>query len=142
MYLLIVAFLFCFGAVFEEAQGNHNFNNYLSERKCSHGRQFLTLKFLVVGVLIASSYKSVLRASLMKVEYESTIDTLDDLLESGRTFLVPKDTPLGLMYATDPREKVKMLAKQTLLFEYGRKTPEHLVKGYSLNKSIFANCPE
>ena len=96
---------------------------------------------MVVGVLIASSYKSVLRASLMKVEYESTIDTLDDLLESGRTFLVPKDTPLGLMYATDPREKVKKLAEQTLLFEYGRKTPEHLVKGYSLNKSISANSP-
>ena len=125
-----VAFLFCLGSVFEEAQGNHNFNNYLSCRKCSYGRQFLVLKFLLVGFLMACSYKSVLRALLMKVEYDSTVDTIDDLLGSGRTFLVPKDTPLGLMYATDPRKKVKMLAKQTLFFEYGRKTPEHLVKGY------------
>ena len=97
------------------------------------------MKFLVLGFLMACSYKSVLRALLMKVEYESTIDTIDDLLESGRTFLVPKDTPLGLMYATDPRKKVKMLAKQTLFFEYGRKTPEHLVKGYSQNFSVTAN---
>ena len=65
----------------------------------------------------------------MKVAYENTVDTIDDMLESGRTFRVAEDTPLKYMLETDPREKVKQLAKKARFFKYGKRTPEIIYKG-------------
>ena len=55
--------------------------------------------------------------------------TIDDMLESGRTFLVAEDTPLKYMLETDPREKVKQLAKKAKFFKLGKRTPEIIHKG-------------
>ena len=46
---------------------------------------------MIVGFLLAISYKSVLRAMLMKTYYEDTIDTIDDMLDSTRQFFVQSD---------------------------------------------------
>lgn len=59
----------------------------------------------------------------MKVEYEDTIDTIDDVLLSGRTFLVAQDTPLRYIMETDPRDKVQLLAKEAKFYDYGTGIP-------------------
>ena len=103
----------------EEAQGNHDKNNYISERKCSRARSLLVLKWTVLGFLLTISYKSVLRAMMMKVEYENTIDTIDDMLLSERKFLVAGDTQLRYLVEGDPRMKVKQLVKQVKYYSHG-----------------------
>ena len=123
------AVLFSIGAIIDEAQGNQYSANYLSNNRCSKARQLLVLKWTLIGFLLAISYKSVLRALLMKGEYENIIDTLDDVLESGRTLEVPEDTPLRFMLETDPRDKVKRLAEKAKFHIMGIKPPESLLKG-------------
>ena len=127
---LFSAILFSIGAVLDEAQGNHDGNNYLSKRKCSKSRQFLVLKWTIIGFLLAISYKSVLRALLIKVEYEKSINTINDMIESDRVLYVAEGTPLKLLLNTDPRENVKMLAKKTLFYQWvNAKDPEFIMKG-------------
>ena len=41
--------LFSIGAVIEESQGQHDKNNYISERNCSRARSFLVLKWTVLA---------------------------------------------------------------------------------------------
>ena len=81
--------------------------------KCSRARKILVLKWTVLGFLLTISYKSVLRSMMMKVEYEDTIDTIDDLLESDRILLMAGDSGLKLRFEGDPREKVRKLANKT-----------------------------
>ena len=68
---------------------------------------------------------------MMKVEYEDTIDTIDDLLESDRIWLIPSDTGLKSRFEGDPRERVKKLANKTQYFPLGRasKVPRLVSEG-------------
>lgn len=124
-----LGFLFAIGAIIEEAQGNHDQNNYISERKCSRARSLLVLKWTVLGFLLTISYKSVLRAMMMKVDYEDTIDTIDDMLLSGRKLLVAGDTGLKFLIKGDPRMKVKQLAKQVEFLNRGTEAPDWVYEG-------------
>ena len=56
---------------------------------------------------------------LMNVYYEDTIDTIDDMLASGRKFLVANDTSLNFLITSDPRMKVKELAERATFFTLG-----------------------
>ena len=111
--------MFSLGALIDESLGQHDKNNYLSERKGSNARSLLVLKWTIIGFLMTMSYKSVLRAILMKAEYEDTIDTIDDLLQSDKTFFVGGDTALKDLVENDPREKVQALAKQLKYYNQG-----------------------
>ena len=79
----------------------------------------LVLKWTVLGFLLTISYKSVLRSMMMKVEYEDTIDTVDDLLESDRKLFVTEDTAQKYLFLGDPRVKVRKLANRTLYYNLG-----------------------
>ena len=56
---------------------------------------------------------------LMNVYYEDTIDTIDDMLASGRNFLVANDTSLNFLLTSDPRMKVKELAERVQFVTLG-----------------------
>ena len=61
---------------------------------------------------------------MMKVDYEDTIDTIDDMLLSGRKLLVAGDTGLKFLIKGDPRMKVKQLAKQVEFLNRGTEAPD------------------
>ena len=65
------------------------------------------------------SYKSVLRAILMKTDYEKPIDTIDDVLQSERQFMYPADTDYKELIDSDPREKVQALEMKAKHFDMG-----------------------
>ena len=113
----------------DEAQGNHDKNNFLSERNSSKARSFLVLKWTILGFFLTISYKSVLRVIMMSTEYDDTIDTIDDMLQSERQFMVAGDTRLGQRLETDPRPKVKTLAKEVKYYDQGKKSPEEVELG-------------
>ena len=108
-----IAILFAIGSIFDEAQGNHDLNSYILERKCSRARSLIVLQWTLVGFLLTTSYKSILRSNMMKMEYDITIETIDDVLQSDRTFLVAGFQRALLM--TDTREKVKQLTSMKLV---------------------------
>ena len=111
--------LFSLGALIDESLGQHDKNNYLAERKCSNARSLLVMKWTIIGFLMTMSYKSVLRAILMKTEYEDTIDTIDDLLQSDKYCLMPEDSPRKDLVENDPREKFQALAKKLKYYTQG-----------------------
>ena len=108
----------------EEAQGNHDQNNYIFERKCSRARSLLVLKWTLLGFLLSISYKSVLRAMMMKVDYDEPIETIDDVLQSDRKFLAQGDTYQRFLLMRDPRPKVQQLARKVEWYEFGTRGPK------------------
>ena len=103
---ILSAISFSIGAVIDEAQG-HNGNDYVFDRstKCSRARLVLVFKWLIVGVFLTMSYKAVFRSMMMKIDYEKTIDTLDDLLQSDMKLLVAGDTPIRMFVEADPKQQ-------------------------------------
>ena len=78
------------------------------------------MEWMLFGFLLTISYKSVLRAMMMKQDYMKTIDTLDDMLESKMTLMVPSDVPyFSYLLATDPRKRVKALTKNVAMYTFG-----------------------
>ena len=80
------------------------------------------MKWMVVGFFFSISYKSVLRAMMINIEYEKTIDTIDDMLQSEMPLMIPSDTLLPYLMETDPRKKVKALSEKVELFLFGTGT--------------------
>ena len=74
---------------------------------------------MVLGFMLTISYKSVLLAMLMNSYYENTIDSVDDMLASDRTFMVSEDSIFPTLLASDPRMKVKELAESVIFYKHG-----------------------
>ena len=104
---------FCIGALIDEAQED----SYIARRSCSKARKLLVMKWMVVGFFFSISYKSVLRAMMIKIEYGKTIDTIDDMLQSEMPLMIASDTPLLALLETDPRKKVKALSEKVEWYE-------------------------
>ena len=111
---------FCIGALIDEAQED----SYIARRSCSKARKLLVMKWMVVGFFFSISYKSVLRAMMIKVEYEKTIDTIDDMLQSEMPLMIASDTQLPRLLETDPRKKIKELSEKVEWYVYGNSTGE------------------
>ena len=103
----------------DEALGAHYDKNYALKHSGSNAKKWIIFKWMLVGFLLTISYKSVLRAMLMNVYHENTIDTIDDMLESDRSFLIASDTNTKDLVLLDPRIKVQQLAKRVVYFNYG-----------------------
>ena len=87
------------------------------------------MKWTVLGFLLAISYKSVLRAIMMKTEYDDTIDTIDDMLNSEKQFMLASDVAiLQELVRTDPRKQVQILAEDAEYYEQGQITPKWVVE--------------
>ena len=66
---------------------------------------------------------------LMKIEYEATVDTADDMLLSTRKLMVNKDSGLTQLFKHDPRLKVKQLSKQVEYYNRGNIMPDWVIEG-------------
>ena len=57
---------------------------YIRKERSTLARLFLIVNWMGAGFLLCASYKSVLLATLVSVEYEDPVDTIDDLLETEK----------------------------------------------------------
>lgn len=57
---------------------------------------------------------------MMTIEYDQTIDTLDDMLRSELPLMCPFDTPVKFFLESDPRPKVQELRGKVKEFKLGR----------------------
>ena len=127
--MLFLGFMFCFGAVIDEAQGHQQKDNYVTKTTDSRARLMIVCTWMLVGFLLTTSYKSVLRAKMMTIEYDQTIDTIDDMLTSELPAVMAVDTSMKFRLKTDPREKVQELAKKVEGYKLGKSEPEWVAKG-------------
>ena len=65
---------------------------------------------------------------MMKTEYENTINTIDDVLQSDRKFLVLDHSYQKSLLKIDPREKVQLLEAEYFKFDNFR-VPEWTNEG-------------
>ena len=119
-----IDFLITIGPIVDESLDN----NFIHTRPCAKARQILLLMWLFVGLFLFQSYKSVLLANIINVDYEKTIDTIDDVLESGMPLCIPSQGVTDLMN-TDPRESVKKLITVMKPFEYNGTSPHWVSEG-------------
>ena len=109
---------FTIGAVIEEAQAvlvkkkTHN----IITSSSSKAKLLIILIWIIFGYLLTLGYESVLRAMLMKTYYQDKIDSIDDMLASKRELLVYRDSLLFDQMTSDPRPKVRNLAKTVTLY--------------------------
>ena len=100
-----LGFLFVLGTIIDESQGHQQKVSYTAVLSGSKARLFLILMWMLTAFMLTISYKSVLRAMLMKIEYGETIDTIDDMLKSGMPLMIAARTAIPTMMASDPRTK-------------------------------------
>ena len=124
---IISAIAFCLGAVIDEAQED----DYIARRSCSGARKLILMKWMIVGFFFTMCYKSYMRAMMIKIDYEKTIDTIDDMLKSEIAINMASGTQMPMLLANDPREKMKALANKIKFYELedGGKSPHWIETG-------------
>ena len=90
---------------------------YVNNRNCAKARQLLLITWLFVAFNITLSYKEVLIANLINVEYEDTIDNLDDLVRSGMPICLPENGLLPQLVLNDPRDSAKQLLDKIVYYK-------------------------
>ena len=69
------------------------------------------------------AYKSTLLSSLIAIRYDDTIDTLNDLENSGLPLLLPNNTSSRKMFASDPRKILKNIYKSSHIYAFNGTPP-------------------
>ena len=72
-------------------------------------RKGVILQWLFLGHLLTLGYKSTLLSTLIPIRYQSTIDSLEDMAQSGLPMTVPRATTLHKLIATDPRTHMRKI---------------------------------
>ena len=85
--------------------------------------------------LLLWSYKSTLLSTLITIYYENPINTLEDVDRSGLPVMVPNNTVLHWLIATDPRPTTKSIFKKSVLYPFNGTNPAWTTKRYALKKS-------
>ena len=73
---------------------------------CSKAREIFVLKWLVVGFLLTTMYKSVLRSNMIHIKYERGIDSVEDVLKTDKKVLFACGSPGAKLVSIDRREKM------------------------------------
>ena len=101
-------------------------DKYMMKEPCAKSRQVLVLMWILVGYLLTISYKSVLLATLLAGEYEKPINTVADVINSGRPVVVQNNTLLRQRMKVDPRPSVRDLGSRLVDFPYIDRIPQDI----------------
>ena len=100
-------------------------------------RKILIFQCILLGNFLIMGYKSTLLSTLVPIHYESTIDTLSDLHQSGLPLFIAKDTILHHSFAKDPRQIMKLIYNESIFWKLtGPKSLGMMFKKY-LGKFCF-----
>ena len=95
--------------------------------------------WIFLGFLITISYKSVLLANMTYREYERGIDSIEDMLNSGKPLMVIRS--IHDFFDNEPRPQVIELTKNLILFDFERNEkssgiPQWVLNGYSAHNLL------
>ena len=83
----------------------------------------MILKWLFLGNIITMAYKSTLLSSLIPIRYESTIDTLNNLYNSGLPVVLPNNTAPHRVVARDRRHIMKKIYENRKVYPFNGTVP-------------------
>ena len=92
-------------------------------------REFLVLQWILFSFCLTVSYKSVLLATLVSIEYEKPIDTVADMLNSDKEIVGPAATTLPMQLKHDPRESVRRLSSRIKFVPFNGTIPDWIQEG-------------
>ena len=92
-------------------------DEYFHKQPCAIARDVLLLKWAMTGFLLTISYKSVLLANIINIEYEKGYNTVEDVLGSNKPLWIDGTSGIGNLLKTDPRGKVQKLANNAKSWE-------------------------
>ena len=82
-----------------------------------------------MGYYLTMGYKSTLLSTLTSIEYESPIDDLQDLEQSGVPLVIGKNTPSHPVIASDPRPIMRRIYKKSNIYVWeGKKSQNKFLK--------------
>ena len=73
---------------------------YVTNTHCAKARQLLLLKWIVATFFVAMSYKQVLLVYLVDTGYEKPIESLEELVSSGKPLAAPINSNCSLTQKT------------------------------------------
>ena len=79
-------------------------------------KKLAILLWLVMGTFLTLGYKSTLLSSLIPIQYEATIDSLNDLDKSGLPTLLAEGGSALDFFRGDPREMVTRIYNRRIEF--------------------------
>ena len=107
-----IGFLTTIGAIIEEPQPHEEHNH--KNKDCAKSREVLLIVWLVAGFCLTILYKSTLSAELAITEYLTPIDTVEDVLQSGKPLYLYGESNYNERLHLDPRPSVRKLAENHL----------------------------
>ena len=112
------------GAIIDESI----MDQYIYKTPCAKARKILVGQWILLGFLITISYKSVILANMMSIEYEKGIDSIDDMLDSTKPLMVIRS--MQPLFATDPRPQVIELSRKVKYFDFeNARFPQWILDG-------------
>ena len=102
------------GPILDESQDP----NIINSAACAKARNVLLVKWLVLGFCLTACYKSVLLSHIVVVGYEKAIDTVDDMLLSGKPFGVAQNGDVPSKIRKSSRASVRKLADQFVFYNF------------------------
>ena len=108
-------------------------DQYLYKSPSAKARKIIVCLWIFLGFLITTSYKSVLLANMTYRGYEKGIDTIEDMLNSGKPLMLIRS--MDNFFDNDPRTQVNELAKNFKFFDFVRNEkssgiPQWVIDGY------------
>ena len=73
--------------------------------------------WIMFGSFLAIAYKSVLLENMIAIDYESGIDSVDDMLGSGKPLVLDGSSAMLGLLKQDPRPKYKELSKRVVTYK-------------------------
>ena len=108
-------------------------DQYLYKSPSAKARKIIVCLWIFLGFLITTSYKSVLLANMTYRDYEKGIDSIEDMLNSGKPLMVIRS--MDDFFDNDPRTQVIELTHHFKFFDFVRNEkssglPQWVIDGY------------
>ena len=87
-------------------------------------RKIVILKWIFLGNILTMAYKSTLLSSLIPIRYENTINSINDLDNSGLPLLIPKGGANEDIFSSDQRPIMRRIFNRIIFYTYKGGIPQ------------------
>ena len=119
--------MLCISALIDQSTADEKTYDYKTKLNYSRSKLMLVAAWMIGCFSLINMYKSLLLAMLMTVQYEPTLDTLDDMLSSEVQIMLPADTGMKALWTSDPRDRVQALSNSVEDFKFGSNEDRDMV---------------